>query len=133
MTMSRTKSRFAWTAGIAAIIGVAAILPRVVASNADDVREIHLVVRNMTFYLEGHDDPNPTLYARRGERVRIRLSNRDPGMSHDFAVPSWKRSTALTDYTGEAAVEFTAPVTPEDATYSCTPHGEMMRGIIRIE
>ena len=133
MIMSRTTFRFAWTAGGATLFAFAVILPRVVSSSSDPVREIHLVARDMTYYLDGQNDPNPTLHISRGEHVRIRLSNRDPGMSHDFGVRAWKKGTRLIDGPGDAVVEFTAPAVPGDAAYACTPHGEMMRGTIRIE
>ena len=58
------------------------------------VREIHLVARDMTYYLDGQNDPNPTLHISRGEHVRIRLSNRDPGMSHDFGSAHGKKGPA---------------------------------------
>jgi hypothetical protein len=131
--MSRATFRFAWTAGGATLFALAVLLPRVVSSSSDPLREIHLVARDMTYYLDGQDDPNPTLHVSRGEHVRIRLSNRDPGMSHDFGVRAWKKSTGLIEAPLEAVVEFTAPDVPGDAAYACTPHGEMMRGTIRIE
>ena len=115
------------------MIALAVILPRVVSSSSDGVREIHLVARDMTYYLEGQHDPNPTLHISRGEHVRIRLSNRDPGMSHDFGVRAWKKGTGLIVGSGDAVVELRAPRVPGDIVYSCTPHGEMMRGTIHIE
>jgi hypothetical protein len=131
--MSQAKFRFVWTVGGATLIALAVILPRVVSSSSDGVREIHLVVRDMTYYLDGQNDPNPTLHLFRGERVRIRLSNRDPGMSHDFGVRAWKKGTGLIEGSGDAVVEFTAPDLTGDVAYACTPHGEMMRGTIRVE
>ena len=133
MTMTRAKSRSAWLAGLASAIALAAIVQHVVSSSSGGAREIHLVVRDMTYYLDGHDDPNPTLRVRPDERIRIRLTNRDAGMSHDFGVPAWRRGTGLIAGIGEAAVEFVAPHATGEETYSCTPHGEMMRGTIRIE
>ena len=133
MIMSRAAFRFAWTAGGATLFALAVIVPRVVSSSSDSVREIHLVARDMTYYLDGQDDPNPTLHMSRGERVRIRLSNRDPGMSHDFGVLAWKKGTRLIEAPADAVVDLTAPDVPGDAAYACTPHGQMMRGTIRIE
>jgi plastocyanin len=133
--MSKTQSSLAWTAGIFVLIGAAAaaILPRVVTSASAGAREIHLVVRDMTYYAEGQDTPNPTLHVRRGERVRILLRNDDAGMSHDFAVRAWNKGTGIVNGRGDAAVELTAPGTAGEETYACTPHGEMMRGTIRVE
>ena len=131
--MTKAKSRSAWIAGLASVVALAAILPHVVSSSTGEAREIHLVVRDMTYYLAGEDVPNPTLRVRTGERIRIRLTNRDAGMSHDFGIRDWKRGTGLIAGTGEAAVEFVAPRAPGEATYACTPHGEMMRGTIHVE
>ncbi len=118
---------------MATLIGLSVFIPHVASSSADAVREIHLVARDMTYYGYGQDEPNPTLRVSRGERVRIRLTNRDQGMTHDFGVPAWKKGTALIKDAGEAVVELTAPQVAGDAAYSCTPHGELMRGTIRVE
>ena len=91
------------------------------------------MVRDMTYYLEGEHAPNPTLHVRRGEQIRILLRNEDAGMSHDVAIRAWNTGTGLVSGKGDAAVEFTAPRTPGEEIYACTPHGEMMRGTIRVE
>jgi plastocyanin len=131
--MSRAASRVTWIAAGATLFLLAIILPGVVSSSSDRTREIHLVVRNMTYYVDGHDDPNPTLRVSRGERVRVRLINRDPGMLHDFNVRTWNKGTSLVEHGEQAVIEFTAPDKPGEASYVCTPHGEMMRGTIRVE
>jgi plastocyanin len=131
--MSRKASRMTWIAAGATLILLVIILPRVVSSNSDRVREIHLVARDMTYYVDGQNEPNPTLQVARGERVRVRLINRDPGMSHDFSVRTWNKGTSLIVNGEQAVIEFTAPDTAGEAAYACTPHGEMMRGTIRVE
>ena len=131
--MSRATSRIAWSAAAAVLIILVAIVPRVVSSSWDEVREIRLVALDMTYFVEGQADPNPTLRVSRGERVRIRLINRDPGMTHDFGVRAWHAGTVLVANQGEAVVELTAPLQSGDVAYACTPHGEMMRGTIRVE
>jgi plastocyanin len=133
--MSRTKKRVAFTIVATVLLGVAlaATLPRVVSSNSSGVREIHLVARHMAFYLDGQGEPNPTLVVRRGEQVRILLRNEDAGMSHDFGVRAWKQGTRAINGLGEAVIELRAPVAAGAETYACTPHGEMMRGTIRVE
>jgi plastocyanin len=133
--MTRVRPSLALTALIVLVAGAAAaaILPRIARSSSSGAREIHLVVRDMTYYLEGQDTPNPTLHVRRGEPVRILLRNEDAGMSHDFAIRAWNRGTGVIEGRGDAAVEFTAPDAPGEETYACTPHGEMMRGTIRVE
>jgi plastocyanin len=131
--MSRAASRVTWIAAGAALVILAITLPRAAPSNPDRVREIHLVVRDMTYYVDGQNGSNPTLRLSRGERVRVRLINRDPGMSHDFSVRSWNTGTSLIANGEQAVLEFTAPDTPGETAYACTPHGEMMRGTIRVE
>jgi len=98
----------------------------------DAVREIHLVARDMTFYIAGQAAPNPTLQARPGERIRLVLSNTDVGMSHDFAIRSWRVNTKLLKGKGQASIEFTVPATRGTHEYSCTPHAEMMGGTIVV-
>ena len=114
----------------------AALIPMAVSSRPQQaVREIRLVAREMTYYVEGSSTPNPTLVVRRGEQVRILLRNSDPGMTHDVGIDAWSVRTRLLDDGGkrEAAIQFQAPEHPVDAVYSCTPHSLMMRGTIRVE
>lgn len=99
----------------------------------DNVREIHLVARAMTFYIAGQEEPNPTLQARPGERIRIVLSNTDIGMSHDFAIRSWRVNTRLLKGKGQASIEFAVPATRGTYDYSCSPHAEMMGGTIVVQ
>ena len=122
------------------LIAVAALVigPRLAgdALNAGDdasaVREIHLVARDMTFYAAGDSEPNPTIHARAGERIRIVLTNTDGGMSHDFAIRSWRVTTRLLKGKGEDSVEFTVPAARGSYFYSCTPHAEMMTGTLIV-
>ena len=129
------KGPRAWTFGIAAVLAAAALGPLVVARDgAAPPREIRLVVRDMRFYLEGQQAPNPPLRLRPGEHVRVVLRNEDPGIGHDFAIASWKVATALVYKAAEeTSVTFRVPDRPGTETYMCTPHAEMMRGSIRIE
>jgi plastocyanin len=96
-------------------------------------REIRLVARDMTYYLEGAAEPNPTLRLRAGETVRLVLRNEDRGMKHDFTVPEWSAATPLIRGQRETAVVLTAPSPGARATYHCTPHEETMRGTIIVE
>ena len=123
-------------------IGALALVPRVagdVLKGANDessareiVREIHLVAKDMTFYVAGQVAPNPTLHARPGERLRIVLSNTDVGMSHDFVIRSWRVNTRLLKGKGQDTIEFTVPDTRGSHLYSCSPHAEMMGGTIVV-
>ncbi len=123
-------------------VGVLALVPRVAGdvlkgasgeSRAREmVREIHLVAKDMTFYVAGQNTPNPTLEARPGERLRIILSNTDIGMSHDFVIRSWSVNTRLLKGKGQDSIEFTVPDTRGSHLYSCSPHAEMMGGAVVV-
>jgi plastocyanin len=119
-------------------IGALALVPRVVgdgltgANRGSPMREIHLIARDMTFYVAGQDAPNPTLHARPGERLRVILSNTDVGMSHDFVIRSWSVHTRLLKGKGQDRIEFTVPNTRGSLLYSCSPHAEMMGGAIVV-
>ena len=123
-------------AGVA--IGVAALaatlLPMLVSSSAADPREIRLVIRDMTFYVEGQTEPNPTIAVRAGEQVRVRVRNEEAGVRHDFAVEAWSVATRMLEDRGhEDAILFRVPDQRGTATYICTPHAKMMSGILRVE
>jgi plastocyanin len=123
---------------LAALLALAALLPIVAASGdraaSTAPREIRLVVRDMTFYLEGQSTPNPTLRVRAGEQIRLVLRNEQPGMSHDLAIATWQVQTPSLQSKGEeATVSFRVPDRPGTAIYSCTPHAQMMRGRISVE
>ena len=72
-------------------------------------REIHIVARDMTFYVDGATDPNPTLRLRAGEDVRFVFRNDDAGIKHDFTIPEWGVVTRRVEGKGEASVTFRAP------------------------
>ena len=96
-------------------------------------RELRLVVRDMTYYLDGSEEPNPTLRLRAGETVRLVLRNEDRGMKHDFTVPAWDAATPLLTGQREASLLLTAPARGARTSYHCTPHEETMRGTIIVE
>jgi plastocyanin len=112
------------------VVAAAAML---IASRGAGPREIRLVARDMTFFVDGDDAPNPTLKLRAGEQVRVTLRNEDAGMSHDFVVTAWHVGSRLLDGRGEAAVVFRVPATTGRHEYSCTPHSATMRGAIEVE
>lgn len=122
-------------AGIAITIAAVAVslLPMLASSGTGNVREVRLVVRDMTYYLDGSTEPNPTLQFRAGEQVRLVLKNDDPGMDHDFVIPAWDTRTKLLEGRGEDMVLVKVPDTRGTETYQCTPHSGMMRGSIRVE
>jgi plastocyanin len=115
------------------LVAAAASLPRIVSSR-EDARTITLVVRNMTYYLEGSDTPNPSLRFAAGEEVRLTLRNEDPGMAHDFTIRPWNVSTKILDGKGQDTITFRVPSRSEGpASYTCTPHSAMMSGPIVVE
>ena len=116
------------------LAGLAALVPMIGSTReADPVREIHLVARDMTYYLEGQDQPNPTLKLRAGERVKVVLRNEDDGMEHDLRVRQWEIGTGIINGKGSDAVTFTVPTQRGTHVYSCTPHPSSMRGLIEVE
>ena len=108
---------------------VAAVLPRIVDTR-EQVHEIRLVARNMTYYADGSEDPNPALRLVPGEQVRVTFRNDDRGMSHDFGIPAFRVGTGIVDFGTEKSVTFKVPDNPSAATYICTPHSAMMSGRI---
>lgn len=117
---------------VVAMLGGVVLLARN-ASMPAPPRDVRLVVRDMTYFVEGDDTPNPTLRFRAGERVRLILRNDDAGMKHDFVVKNWNVASVLLDGEGQTAVEFRVPEDRGTETYSCTPHAVMMRGTIAVE
>ena len=118
---------------VTAAVIVVSLLPMLASSDLDKTREVRLVVRDMSFYLEGSKEPNPTLTFRAGERVKIVLKNEDAGIDHDFSVAAWHAKTKILEGRGEDSIVIKVPSTRGTESYTCTPHSEMMRGAIRIE
>ena len=104
----------------------------ILSARAAAPREIHLVGRNTTFYLEGSADPNPILQVRAGESIRIVFRNSDAGMRHDFTIPDWNIESNVVAGIGETSVTFRVPERGR-AEYNCTPHATVMKGTIVVE
>ena len=103
-------------------------------SSRQEPRVIALTARDMAFYLPGDPTPNPTLVLRRGEEVRLTLTNEDRGMTHDFAVESLDVATpALRRVGTSTSLVFEAPVRPGESEYVCSFHALMMKGVLRVE
>jgi plastocyanin len=116
---------------VSIVLAAAGVLA--VAAQGTSPRDVHMVVRNMTYYLDGSGEPNPTLRLRPGEKVRIVLRNEDAGMHHDFVVPDWDAATGLVAGKREAGVVIQAPSHAGRTIYHCTPHAQTMRGTILVE
>ncbi len=117
-------------AGVALLMVVAALLPVMTSAPA---RDIVLVTRDMSFYLEGDmATPNPVIEVKAGERVRIVLRNEERGLVHDFAVPALHSAIDGLRYNEEGDVAFEAPDVPGTYEYICRPHMLMMKGTITV-
>jgi plastocyanin len=103
------------------------------SARSGGAREIVVVAREMSFYLDGEGDANPTLHLRAGEEVRLVFRNEDTGIRHDFTIPDWGIASQRVAGKGQTSVTFRAPHTPTTRTYQCTPHSTMMRGTIAVE
>jgi plastocyanin len=116
---------------LAAALGVVAMSWR--AAETHDVREIRLVARGMTFYLDGSGEANPTLRLHAGETVRLVLRNEDRGMTHDFTVRGWNAATPPVAGLRDGSVTVTAPARGTRTGYYCSPHQQTMKGTIIVE
>lgn len=129
---ARNRALVAGLIGLAAL--AATLLPMVASSTTDHVRDIHIVMRDMSFYVDGRPEPNPAISVRAGQKVRIHVRNEDAGMRHDFTVSAWTVATRMLEDKGEEdAITFRVPQQRGDATYTCTPHSKMMSGTLRVE
>lgn len=121
-----------------AVIGLgllaATLLPMRASSAPDPVHEIRLVVRGMSFYVEGESQPNPILTVKAGAQVRLVLTNEDPGMHHDFVISEWQVGSRILEDRGQQdTITFAVPSVPGDHAYHCTPHAQLMLGTIRVQ
>lgn len=96
-------------------------------------REIVLVARDMAFYIDGSETPNPTLRLQPGETVRLTLINRDRGMRHDLAVDELGVGTAVLPGDGSSAtIRLRAPQRRGAYDYLCRLHVQTMRGRLEV-
>jgi plastocyanin len=118
---------------IAAAVAVVAAAVVTRAGATEEAREIHLVARGMAFYLEADPTtPNPTIVVRRGEHVRVVLSNQTPGIDHDLAVASLGVGLTPIAAGRTAALDLEVPDQPGRHEYVCRPHAVMMKGVVEI-
>ncbi|MEO6236800.1 MAG: cupredoxin domain-containing protein [Vicinamibacterales bacterium] len=122
-------------AKLIASIGIVALVAGalVISARSPAPTEIRLVVRDMTFYLDGQAEPNPTLRLHTGQNIRLVLRNEDEGMTHDFAIPGIGAATRRLEGGEEASIAFRAPDRPGTLPYTCRPHARIMRGTILVE
>ena len=120
-------------AGIAAVLVIGGAVLAHLAAQDNNVREIRLVVRDMTYYAAHTAEANPTLRVARGEKIRLVLTNEDPGYSHNLIAPELGVATRLLAKGKSQSIEITIPDVAGLYSYRCGPHSEMMRGNIAIE
>jgi len=117
---------------VVAVIAAGIFLPRLVSSR-EDVREIHIVAKDMAYRVDGVTGTNPALRFTPGEKVRVSLKNEDKGMQHDFSIPAWGITSGVVEWPSEKAVTFQVPRGNDGVAYVCTPHSAMMAGAIILE
>jgi plastocyanin len=132
--MSIMGCEMSWKVAVSvAVLTVgAALLPVMTVMTMSRPREITLVAKDMTFYLEGDAIPNPVIEVGRGETIHVVLRNQERGIVHGFAVPAVKAATDLLRWNEEASVTFDAPAKPGTYEYVCQPHSLMMKGTLRV-
>ena len=113
------------------VVGLFIWLP-MTASTGAAVRQINLVTKDMAFYLEGDPAPNPAIRLTAGEQVRFNILNLDYGLVHNLAIEGWSVETTYLDADESAVVYVRAQEQVGRQAYVCSPHREMMRGIIEI-
>ena len=114
-----------------AMLSLLVLFPFAVATRTP-VREITLVARDMTFYVEGETTPNPTIWLTPGEEVQFSLHNADPGIAHNLAIMGWQLETARLETGASVTFRVRAPEDPTRQRYVCTPHRQMMGGLIVV-
>ena len=129
----RTLRRRVIVAGALAMLAVGGVVLATKSGPGSDVVEVRLVARDMTYFVEGSPEPNPTLRVPRGARLRVVLTNNDPGYSHNLIVSAFGIETPLITNGKTQAIEMKVPLAPGVHAYSCGPHAEMMRGNIAVE
>ena len=114
---------------IAALVAVATAVVVTQAGAREEVREIELVARGMSFYLAvDAASANPTITVGAGERVRFVLRNETPGIDHDLAVDSLGIAMAPVALGQTASLDVEIPSRPGTYEYRCRPHAVMMNG-----
>ena len=101
------KNLVAGGIAVALVIG-GAVLAHLGAQD-NNVREIRLVVRDMTYYAAHTAEANPTLRLARGEKIRLVLTNEDRGYSHNLIAPELGVSTRLLTQGTSQSIEITVP------------------------
>src|SRR5262245_12720659 len=130
--LTKLKRHFVVFVTVVLALGLFALLP-LLAKTRTAPRDLVLVARGMTFYVEGSPEPNPTIRVKRGEEIHLVFHNEEIGVTHDFAVPGWKVSVRPLRGDGTTKLIFRVPSKPGTYQYLCNPHSQMMTGQIEVE
>lgn len=95
-------------------------------------RDVVLVARGMSFFVEGDASPNPTIRVRAGEHVRFVLRNEAPGLEHDLAIPALGVALEPLAAGESRSLSVRIPAAAGTHPYLCRPHARMMRGTLTI-
>ena len=133
MTVRAKNNAIVTAVAVGMAVLAAVLLPMMASSELDKGRDLHLVIRDMAFYVDGEGQPNPTLTFKAGERVRVFVRSEDAGMNHDFVVKDWKIKSRTINGRGETELTIKVPRRARTASYYCTPHAGKMRGTISVE
>lgn len=126
-----TKRKLSLFAGISFVAGFLLLFLTLGMRASEPVKEVTLVAKEMAFYLEAGDLPNPTLKFQKGDRVRIHFINQDPGIAHDVVFPNWNVSTGKVNFGDQTQVELKVSA-PGEFEYLCSLHATMMWGKLLV-
>ena len=118
---------------LAAVVACAFAWNALPGERSGGAREVVLVARGMAFEAPGQEGASPTLRLKAGERIRLVLENRDPGMKHDVVAPGLGLRTATVEFGATDRLLVTVPRTPGTYDYFCSYHGRLMRGRMVVE
>ena len=118
---------------IAALVALATAAVVTRAGAREEVREIELVARGMSFYLASDQaTANPVISVAAGEHVRFVLRNETSGIDHDLAVDSLGIALAPIPAGQVASIDVEIPSQPGTYEYHCRPHAVMMKGTLIV-
>jgi len=112
------------------LFGIFALLP--LGARSLEPREVVVIARQMSFYSADGVTASPTIRMRPGETIRLTLIVEDPGFDHDFVVTAWVAKTPVLHGKGRTSVVLRAPDKEGAASYVCSIHASMMKGIIEV-
>lgn len=111
---------------LVAALATMALAGRASREPAPFVREVHLPARGTAFA-----DSNPVIEVRVGDRVRLVVANRDPGVVHAISVPALDDRVIDIAHGEEAVLEISARA-PGEYEYVCTRHYPLMKGRLLV-